>query len=64
MKNKKLKIEGELPNKADLDYMEKAIQRHTGDFDTWWKQNCNELSGRDWLKLMKPIYPCKELNNG
>ena len=50
--NKNLRIEGEVPTKKDLDYMESAIQRHTGGFNTWWKQNCHELSGRDWLNLI------------
>jgi len=51
-----LRTEGEFPTNADLDWMEVAIQRHTGGFEEWWNQNKNELSGREWLKIIISVW--------
>ena len=51
-----LRVECELPTETDLDWMETAVQRHTGGFDTWWKQNRDELSGRDWMKIFISVW--------
>ena len=51
-----LRIECELPTEADLDWMETAVQRHTGGFDAWWKQNRNEFSGREWMNIFITVW--------
>ena len=51
-----LRIECELPTEEDLDWMETAVQRHTGGFDTWWTQNRDELSGRDWMQIFISVW--------
>ena len=48
---KKLSLECEFPTEADLDWMEKAVQRHTKGFKVWWKENRNSISGRDWMRI-------------
>lgn len=34
------------PSEADLDWVSKAMQRHTDGIDTWWEQNRDEMSFR------------------
>jgi hypothetical protein len=51
-----LQLSCEFPSKADLDWMESAVQRHTGGFDTWWKQNRDELSGRQWMMVFISVW--------
>ncbi len=46
----------EMPSEADLDWMENAVQRHTGGFEMWWEQSKNELSGRDWMRVFISIW--------
>ena len=48
--------ECQFATEADLDWMEVAIQRHTGGFEEWWNQNKNELSGREWLKIIISVW--------
>ena len=49
-------VECKFPVKVDLDWMETAVQRHTGGFEAWWKQNRDELSGRDWMQIIISIW--------
>lgn len=53
---KDIPIECAFPSEIDLDYMETAIQRHTGGFKPWWEQAKNELSGRDLMRIIITIW--------
>jgi len=57
-------IECEFPTEKDLDWMETAVQRHTGGFDTWWKDNKNSISGRDWIKLFITVWEAGRISKG
>jgi hypothetical protein len=59
MKRKRLgqlQLSCEFPSKADLDWMEKAVQRHTDGIDAWWKQNRDELSCRQWMMIFISVW--------
>ncbi len=45
-----------LPDRDDIEWMTRAVQRHTGGFDVWWEQNRDKLSGREWLQIFLTIW--------
>jgi hypothetical protein len=50
-----------LPTEEDLDWMEGAVQRHTGGFDEWWKQNATRVSGRGWLRIIITVWEASRI---
>lgn len=44
-------LEMAIPSEGDLDWMELAIQRHTGGMEAWWAQNRENLSFRDFARV-------------
>ena len=53
---RRLKLACEFPSKADLDWMETHIQRHTGGFKAWWAQATKELSGREIIQAIISVW--------
>ena len=53
-----LKLECEFPSEADMDFMEQAIQRHTGGFEPWWKEFVNNpnITGREAMRVIITIW--------
>ena len=45
-----------LPTEKDIAWMKNSMQRHTGGFDAWWKENKDLVSGEDWIKVIVTIW--------
>ena len=50
------RISCELPDDEDLDWMETAIQRHTGGFPAWWAEARDSVSGRELMRAIISIW--------
>jgi len=51
-----IRVECEMPTKTDLDWMESAVQRHTGGFEAWWTENRDHVSGRQWMQIFIGVW--------
>lgn len=53
---KQIHIHCEFPTEKDLDWMETAVQRHTGGFKEWWNDNKDKVSGREFMKIFISVW--------
>ncbi len=44
------------PSEVDLDWVSKAIQRHTGGIDEWWEENRGQMPFRKTAEIIINIW--------
>lgn len=44
------------PTDEDLAWLESSVQRHTGGINSWWDQNKDKLSFRDFARIVIGVW--------